>query len=200
MAPRTPRSGADPIRHTAVVGDVAAMWSKLAWDVDVFRDIQVGYPHEQQPLAYAAINVCIAATSLRNWAETAVRSDARASGRAFDRQGFDSDLTVAVPAQAMCEAIANTAKHSRFADGEWPGGRVSLEWEEGDEDSPPGWILRYGVEGAVIPSLSVNRFGSLPETWWAHLRDLGLVEGDFHLPEWQQNKLRRIFGHSPSID
>ncbi len=176
------------------------MWAKLAWDVDVFRDIQVGYPHEQQPLAYAAINVCIAATSLRNWAETAARSKARASGLAFDKKGFDIDLRAAVPAQAMCEAIANTAKHSRFADGEWPGGRVTLEWEEGDEDSPPGWILRYGVEGTADPGLSVNRFGSLPETWWAHLRDLQLVEGDLRLPEWQQNKLRRIFGRSSDPD
>jgi hypothetical protein len=200
LAPRTPRSGEDPTRHTAIVGDVAAMWAKLAWDVDVFRDIQVGYPHEQQPLAYAAINVCIAASSLRNWAETAARSKARASGPAFDKKGFDSHLKAAVPAQAMCEAIANTAKHSRFADGEWPGGWVSLEWEEGDEDSPPGWVLRHGGEPAVLPGLSVNQFGSLPETWWAHLRGLQLVEGDFQLPQWQQNKLRQMFGRSSEID
>jgi len=150
----------------AVIEDVAGMWVKLAWDVDVFRDIQIYYPHEQQPLAYAAINACIAAISLRNWAETAVRSKARAFGGAFDKQGFDRDVRKAVPAQAMCEAIANTAKHSRFADGEWPGGRVSLGREKGDEDSSPGWILRYGVEEAAVPGLSVNWFGSLPETWW----------------------------------
>ena len=156
------------------------MWAKLAWDVDVFRDIQIGYPHEQQPLAYAAINACIAATSLRNWAETAVRSKARGDGRTFDKQRFDSDVTSAVPGQAMYEAIANTAKHSRFADGEWPGGRVSMDWQDGDEDSPPGWILRYSADGAVVSGLSVNSFMSLPEVWWSHLRDLQLVEGGFH--------------------
>lgn len=107
MAPRTPRSGEDPIRHTAVIEDVAGMWAKLAWDVDVFRDIQIGYPHERQPLAYAAINVCIAATALRNWAETAVSSKARAAGRALDKKRFDGDLKVAVPAQAMCEVFAD---------------------------------------------------------------------------------------------
>lgn len=175
------------------------MWAKLAWDVEVFRDIQVGYPDERQPLAYAAINVCIAATSLRNWVETALMVKNRAMGVGFERADFYSDLKAAVPAQAMCEAIANTAKHSKFADSEWPGGRVSLEWEEGDEDSPPGWVLRSHSEAADRPGLSVNQFVELPQAWWAHLRRLRLVEGDLKLPEWQQNKLHRIFGLLPEI-
>lgn len=194
---RSPRSGLSPTLHTAVIGDTAAMWAKLAWDVDVFRDIQIGYPHEQQPLAYAAINVCIASTSLRNWAQTEFASRERSIGRTFDGEVFRRNLAVAVPGQAMCEAIANTAKHSRFRDDDWPRGRVSMDWEEGSEDFPSGWILRYGEADEASSGLSVNSFVSLPETWWAHLLDLQLVEGSLVLPEWKQNKLQRIFGAKP---
>jgi hypothetical protein len=37
------------------------MFSKLAWDADIFRDIQISYPDEPEPLAFAAINVCVSA-------------------------------------------------------------------------------------------------------------------------------------------
>ncbi len=192
MRRNSSRSGKSPTLHTAIIGDVGGMWSKLAWDVDVCRDVQTSYPNERQPLAYAAINVCIAAWSLQNWVNSAAARQARARGEKFDKAAYRSAILDAIPEQAMCEAIANTAKHAHHKDEVWPGGQARLEWQEGDEDAPPGFLLHYadGLSGG----LAVNRFISLCDNWWAYLIAHGFADGVARTPEWQQNKLRRIFG------
>lgn len=197
MPHRSRNSALPATHHTVIIGDVAEMWSKLAWDADACRDLQVAYPSERQPLAYAAINVCIAAWSLRNWTEKALIDRASAGGAAFDKEGHRRAMNMAVPEQAMCEAIADTAKHARHRDGEWPGGRVSIDWQDGDEDCPPGYMLHHSLEGGPSGSLGVNSFQALCENWWKFLANLGLVQGRMPLPEWHQNKLRRIF---PPLD
>lgn len=78
----------DPTRHTAVIGDVSTMWQKLAWDIQVFDDIQRDAPQEREPLGFAAVNVCIAASSLRNWTETAFAQRRRREGKSYDRAEF----------------------------------------------------------------------------------------------------------------
>jgi hypothetical protein len=180
--------------HTAIIGGAADMWSKLAWDADVCRDVQVSYPNERQPLAYAAINVCIAAQSLRDWVESELAGQAKAAGAQFDETAHRKAMHATVPEQAMCEAIANTAKHANYRDGRWPGGRVSLDWQEGDEDCPPGYMLHHIHGGSQRGALAVNSFEALCGNWWTFLTALGLAQGMSRTPEWQQNKLRRIFG------
>jgi len=136
-----------PTSHTAIVGDVAGMWSKLRWDADLFRDLQLAWPDEQEPLAYAAINVCIAASSLRDW----VKADLRRREPRADRpspKDIVQEIWAAVPLQPMCEAIANSAKHSVLSD-RWDGTAV-LAWEE-DEESPPGYVLRYSAADGSRP-------------------------------------------------
>jgi len=44
MSRHSSPSGKPPTGHTAIIDDVAAMWSKLYWDAEVFRDIQVADP------------------------------------------------------------------------------------------------------------------------------------------------------------
>ncbi|MFZ3005384.1 MAG: hypothetical protein WA047_04360 [Phenylobacterium sp.] len=170
------------------------MWSKLAWDADVCRDVQISYPRERQPLAYAAINVCIAASSLRDWVISELTGRARAAGLKIDEKAHHKAMNAAVPEQAMCEAIANTAKHARHRDGGWPGGQVSLEWQEGDEDCPPGYMLHHLNGSGCAGALAVNSFEALCGNWWNFLRALDLAGDRSRTPEWQQNKLRRIFG------
>lgn len=194
MSPRPPRSDKPATLHTAIIGNAGEMWTKLAWDVDVCRDVQTSYPHERQPLAYAAINVCIAASSLRDWATSAAARQARSQGETFDKDGYHRTIQVAVPQQAMCEAIANTAKHAHHKDEVWTGGQARLTWQEGDEDCPPGFLLHYGLQDDGGQSLAINSFISLCENWWTFLEVQGLTDGVARTPEWQQNKLRRIFG------
>ncbi|PCK77516.1 hypothetical protein [Rhizobium sophoriradicis] len=57
------------------------MWEKLCWDVEQFQDIQRSYPQERQPLAFAAINVCIAAWSLEQWAKIEWIKKMRSEGK-----------------------------------------------------------------------------------------------------------------------
>jgi hypothetical protein len=188
MSRPSPSSGKPPVAHTAIVGDVASMWSKLCWNADQFRDIQVSYPDEPEPLAYAAIDACIAAASLKDWMR-------RALPRAELGSAFNAAFAAAIPLQAMCEAIANTAKHSSHSDGQW-GGSVSLDWEEGDESAPEGYVLRYrGPDGqpAGVYDLAANHFNQLLGDWWAFLLSRGLVTADQRTPAWMQRKLRRIF-------
>lgn len=179
-------------RHTAIIREPVHMFSKLAWDADVFREIQIDYPDEPEPLAFAAINVCISAWSLRNWTESVFAKQQRARGDEFDKMAFRATLLVAIPEQAACEAIANTAKHATLGEGAWPGGRVDLEWQEGDEDAPPGYVLLHRTDSCEL-GFAVNRFVSLCDHWWAFLTQLGMTAGHERLPDWQQRKLHRIF-------
>lgn len=179
-------------QHTVVIGTAVDMWSKLAWDVDVFDDIQRSYPDEALPLAYAAINVCIAATSLRDWVQAAVKQRA---GNTWNKQDFFQDLRDAVPELAACEAIANTSKHSHFRSGGWVGGRVELIWDDGDEDAPSGYLLYHAASDRQSSCIALSRFTDLSRNWWKHLEHLGLTDGNTQVAEWYSNKMARIFGH-----
>ncbi|WP_181849991.1 hypothetical protein [Thalassospira xiamenensis] len=178
-------------RHTVVIGSAVDMWSKLAWDVDVFDNIQRSFPNEKQPLAYAAINVCIAAISLRDWVQAAVKHRA---GDEWNKDAFFQDLREAVPELAVCEAIANTSKHSNFRAGAWVGGRVELIWEDGDQDTPSGYLLYHITSDMQSSCIALSRFRDLSHHWWEYLVAHGLTEGRTDVAEWHKNKLKRIFG------
>lgn len=183
----------DPAKHTAIISDPISMWSKLAWDADCFRDIQASYPDEREPLAYAAINVCIAAQSLQNWVESSLKREARAAGTPLDYTTFIGDLALAVPEQSACVAIANTSKHSVFNEGKWPNGTVKLVYEDGDEDAPSGYILYHVNADHQHEGFALRRFDFLCQNWWRFLTARGLTNGHSGMPEWRNNKLKRIF-------
>lgn len=168
------------------------MWEKLAWDVDVFTDTQMGMPKERQPLAFAAINSCLAADSLGYWVLKSWKRERRARGqKAADAEFFEL-LNLKVPAQHICSAIANTSKHYDFHEGSWIGGSVALRFQAGDEDWPSGLELLYQHNGKwEHASVLLN---GLVRDWWAFMRELGLAEGEQPLPDWLQRKLTRMFG------
>lgn len=180
-------------KHTAIISDPVGMWSKLAWDADVFRDIQTSYPDERQPLAYAAINVCIAATSLRDWTREVLKQQSKEAGETWDINAFYHDVATAIPEQSACVAIANTSKHSEFREREWTNGEVHLTWEEGDEDVPSGYVLYHVISGSHSEGFALNRFDTLCRNWWTFLTVRGLTDGQADMPEWRTNKLNRIF-------
>lgn len=184
-------------KHTAIISDPVDMWSKLVWDVDVFRDIQASYPDEVQPLSYAAINVCIAATSLQDWAKTSLEQKSKEAQEMWDKdafyQAFRQDVESAIPEQSACVDIANTSKHSNFCERYWLKGEVQLTWEEGDEDIPSGYVLSHVIFGRHSEGFAVNRFDALCRNWWTYLATHGLTDGLTDMPEWQMKKLNRIF-------
>lgn len=181
-----------PTIHTAIIGDVAGMFSKFAWDLQQFRDIQSAWPSEQQPLAYAAINVCLAASSLQDWVATEMVRRGRAAGQKITQSSAISAIHAAIPAQVAMAAIANTAKHSEL-DSRWPDGRVEIQFYEGDEDCPPGFVLHHHgqLNGQAI---ALNHFIDLRSAWWRFMLDHSLVtEKDKYL-DWEQSMLKRMFG------
>lgn len=183
-----------PEAHTVLITDVVTMWEKLYWDVEQYLEIQRSYPKERQPLAFAAINVCIAAWSLEQWARTAWMSKTRCAGRRADASIFNNLLRLEVPDQSICADVANTAKHAAYDDRNWKDGEASLEWEEGDEDAPPTFVLRHvSMRGATKVS-AFETFDSVRDHWWTFLVSIGLAAGPRYTPEFMQNKLRRIFG------
>ncbi len=188
------RSGRPATTHTAIIGDVAEMWSKLRWDTDVFRDLQMEHPKEPEPLGYAALNVCIAAASLRDWVKVEIR---RRQGRGSRPGGvsLDEEIWRAVPRQRMCDAIAITTKHAVHSSDRWTG-EARLEWRENDEDMPDSFVLRY-LEGvkplADVYALAANQFHELLEQWGAYLLAQGLITSDQHTPAWERRKWERIF-------
>lgn len=180
-------------KHTAIISDPVGMWSKLAWDVRIFRDIQVSCPDEVQPLAYAAINVCIAAASLQDWAETFLERKSKEAQESWNKDAFYRDVVATIPEQPVCVAIANTSKHSKFRERKWINGEVRLTWEEADEDIPSGYVLSHVISGSHSEGFAISRFDTLCRNWWAYLAAHGLTNGQTDVPEWQTNKLNRIF-------
>lgn len=180
-------------KHTAIINDPVGMWSKLAWDADVFSDIQKSYPDERQPLAYAAINVCIAASSLQSWVEAFLKRKSRKSKEPWVADTFRQGILETIPEQPACIAIANTSKHSGFRERPWHNGEVRLSWEEGDEDTPSGYVLYHVISGGHSESIAVSRFDALCRNWLTYLAAHRLTNGQTDMPEWRTNKLNRMF-------
>ncbi len=168
------------------------MWSKLAWDVDCFRGIQTSYPDEREPLAYAAINVCIAAASLQHWVKEFLRRAAIEVGTPWDEAKFFQDVISAVPEQSACVAIANTSKHSEFQQRKWRNGEVLLTYEEGDEHVPSGYVLYHLIADSHSEGFALSKFDALCQNWLDFLASRGLTNGHCRTPEWMNNKLNRI--------
>ncbi|MBO9097191.1 MULTISPECIES: hypothetical protein [unclassified Rhizobium] len=198
MSPSRPKdAGIPPTTHTALIKDPVSMWEKLVWDVEVFRDIQCSYPDERQPLAYAAINVSIASWSLGQWVQSAKKRAARDKREEFSDTLFWANLHQMIPEQAMCDAIANTSKHSRYEARDWQGGEVRIDWVEGNEDVPSGWQFSHVHSGTNVAKLAQNTFQSLCNNWWRYLVAHGHTEDELRTPRFLNNKIARIFGDRP---
>ncbi|MBB3572028.1 hypothetical protein [Rhizobium sp. BK491] len=178
----------DPKLHTVLIGDPLAMWEKLSWDVDQFDDVQRSYPTERQPLAYAALNACLAASSLADWVDKCYRVGAIKKATTAD--AFRRQIYANIENQELCEAIANTCKHGAYR----APGKVEMLWHDSDEDVPGGFRLYHSSPGTANTVLSLELFRGLLADWWSFLVALGLAQGPRPTPEWEQNKLHRIFG------
>lgn len=183
--------------HTVLIDHPIAMWHKLLWDIDCFNDIQRhAYSEEEdEPLVYAALNVCIAATSLGDWVVTDWGGRQRKQGLPFERSDFLALIVEALPVQRICIAIANTAKHSAYQERDWTGGEASLAFEPSDEDSPGGLTLYYRQNGEQTSAYT--SFDELGQMWGWLLADLGYGDGKPSSPKWWRQKMRHIF---PPID
>ena len=190
---RKATSNENPARHTVVISDVESMYWKLSWDIQQFDEIQRNYPEVVEPLAYAAINVCISAVSLRDWTVATFVAKSRANGKKVKESIVVDHIHKHVLQQAMCEAIANTAKHARFHEGKWEGGSVRIDFEESDEDDSGGLVLRHIHEDGAFTSIALNAFMSMDSNWWAELQNLGFAFPRTP-PEWRQRQLQKIFG------
>lgn len=194
MATRKRSLGGDPRKHTAIIGDVETMWQKLVWDIHQFDQIQRGNPDLKEPLGFAAINVCITAASLADWTVASVVERQRNEGKPTTDASVRKDIYTRVRQQAMCEAIANTSKHSRLKDGLWPDGEVRIDWEDASEDNPSGFILRH-VHPDGIQNIALNAFGVLQHNWWGALQYFGFAfSGSIGEFEWWQRHVEAIFG------
>ncbi|MDG2522961.1 hypothetical protein P7B02_15605 [Caulobacter segnis] len=162
----------------------------------MFHDIQVNYPDEPEPLCYAAINVCIAAQSLPDWVEATLVKRQRRGGPKFNKAAFKALVAQELPTQAVCEAIANTAKHANLRQSGWPGGEVRLIWYEGDEDIPPGYVLEHFSKDPDRCSVAVSSFDALCSGWWRVLEKMQMTEDAPAMPKWRQRQVRRTFGQA----
>lgn len=171
------------------------MWEKLSWDIAQFDDIQRNSPDLPEPLGFAAINVCIAAASLRDWTVAAFVERRRREKRAVKEKEVIDHIHEHVPQQRMCEAIANTSKHSRLKPGQWPGGVVKLQWEDDSDSDPPQYVLRHIHADGQFESIALNAFSAMQRSWWGELQNLGFsFSANLVAFEWQQRRLRAIFG------
>lgn len=182
-----------PVTHTAAIANVEGMFWKLAWDIDQFDDIQRGRPELIEPLAFAAINVCISATSLRDWVAATYVSQMRENGQSAAKSEVVDHIYRHVRQQRMCEAIANTAKHSRFDESGWKGGSVRVTLLEPSEDDPGGYVLEHVHEGGAYTSMALKAFESLERNWWGELQNLGFAFPHTG-PEWRQQHIRKRLG------
>lgn len=176
-------------RHTVTIASVEDLYWKLVWDVLRLDDIQRGGTKDPEPLAYAAINVCIAAVSLRDWTVAALLGP---DATKAEKIGLYEKIRASVAAQVMCEAVANTAKHSSFREDRWIGGSLSIVDVPADEDDPGGLRLQLSPP-QPSGGIALNAFLTMEEEWWTTLQNLG-IGFPRRPPEWRQRQLRAIFG------
>lgn len=177
----------DPTKHTAIIDHPVAQWEKLLWDVDTFQTIQ-RRAEDKQLVAYAAINVCISAWSLQEWTTQFVR---RQEGNARPPDAIRGEIMANVEAQTICDAVANTAKHSGFGERKWLGGEVVLTFVAGDQYDPGGWTLFHKGSTDILPAYA--SFDALVTSWWQQLVAFGLGVGPQPTPLWFRAKMERIF-------
>jgi len=171
------------------------MYWKMVWDIEQFDRIQRSMPDLDEPLAFAAINVCIAATSLRDWTVASFMAKRRLQKKPVTKGKVLEHIYRHVPQQGMCEAIANTAKHSRLQEANWRGGHVRIDVDESTEDDPGGRVLRHIHEDGAYTSLGLNAFMAMEQCWWGELQNLGFAFPRIG-PEWWQRNVRSKFGLS----
>ena len=104
-------------------------------------------------------NQCLHRRSeLADWTVTSFVARKRDEGKPTTDADVRAHIHARVRQQGMCEAIANTAKHSRLKDRMWPDGEVRIDWNDASEDDPAGFILRH-VHPGGIQSIALNAFG-----------------------------------------
>jgi hypothetical protein len=194
MNTRISRSPKPPTLHTLIIGDVRTAWEKMYWDVDLFGDAQRSFPEEQEPLAYLALNACIAVSSLENWSLTEWKRQRRKNNfKAQDTEFYDV-LESMIPHQGLCVDVANTTKHGSHRELRWKGGELGLRYDEASEHCPPGFVVLKLHENGT--SYLYNDLHDLPRLWWAFLRAVDLVSGEQPTPDWWQRKVTRLFNRS----
>jgi len=153
------------LRRRVLDDDPMRIWAKLAWDVEMFGDLGMLYPDERARLRCSAVQICVTAWRLRVWTEQEL---ARRSGWKNRLSGDDVQkrLTIAVPQQILCDAVADVARRAYWRDGIWPDDLLRMEWGSG------GWILSYPPLGISVPMLAFLR---IEQSWRAFLESEGLV-------------------------
>lgn len=194
MRKRRDSSKHSPILHTLILDDIRTAWEKMYWDIDVFGDVQRSYPEEQEPLAYAALNACISASSLENWSLVYWTRQLREKGCRVNDSDFHDLLSTMIPHQGLCVDVANTTKHGDHRENRWKGGKLDLRYNEADEYTPSGFtVLKLHESGS---SSLYNDLHDLPRLWWLFLEKIDLVSGEQPTPEWWQRKMSRIFNRT----
>lgn len=173
-----PKSALSPVLRTAIIASSVDMWKKMTWNLHSFQDLQRENPDEVdlEPLVYAAINLCISAQSLKEWVRGEVLRSKRAGGENYSDQDFMGEVKSGVPLQEMCDAIANTVKHSRLNENEWVGGTLRVSYIEADEYTPDAHLLEHSTDGQSW-YISANALADLRHQWWSLLQHFGIVEG-----------------------
>ncbi len=191
MSKRIDKPIKPPIVHTLIIEDVHTAWEKMYWDIDVFGDIQRSYPDEKQPLAYAALNACISASSLENWSLAQWKKQCRMRNDKPEERYFDNLLKTTIPSQGLCVDVANTTKHGNHRDRRGGDAELTLKFDEPSEHTPPGFVVRKSNNGEI--SLLYNNLYHLPTHWWTFLQKVDLVSGEQPTPNWWATKISGLF-------
>lgn len=192
MKNRKDSTNKSPTLHTLIISDVRSAWEKLYWDIDVFGDVQGSFLEDQEPLAYAALNACISASSLENWSFVIWKRQLRKKGFRVNDSDFHDLLKTMIPHQGLCVDVANTTKHGDHRERRWKGGKLDLKYDEGSEYTPPGFVVLKLHESSR--SYLYNDLHDLPDCWWLFLNEVDLVSGERPTPDWWQRKVSRMFG------
>lgn len=191
MKNRPEKSEKLPALHTLIIGDIRAAWSKMYWDVDAFGDVQRSFPEEHEPLAYLALNACISASSLENWARTRWMQQERKKKFRVKEKDFTDLVDAKIPHQGLCVDVANTTKHGKHEERRWKNGELNFRYDAASEHDPPGFVILKLHESKT--SILYNDLHDLPNLWWEFLKEVDLVSGEKPTLEWWQRKISRMF-------
>jgi hypothetical protein len=120
--------------HPELLTSLRTPWDKFRkadWNFSRYEDELFKRPCNFENVSFAALDLCVALTSLRDWTKKALTRDVRAGVRDLPNgliklDDWPSYIDRKIPWMSAIEAIANTTKHAEYRDIGWPRGIAML--------------------------------------------------------------------------
>jgi hypothetical protein len=177
---RTRRSRESPYRNSpdllTTFNTVGEKFRKFEWNFDRYEDAILKRPCDPDQVMFTALDLCVAATALRDWAKLRFVREVREGRSPQEPLRTEEDALACIYKeirwQGAMDSIARALKHGTYDDASWPKGvAFPATFMPGNLQSELD-SLSDGLE--VLRYMHANR----DKAWWdINLMEMGATEG-----------------------